>query len=170
MPDPPLSVLQGETFVQQSTKAKALEEGGLRLGESGQVSVADNLNVLLENPAESGVELTVFALVLFVDADSRTFPTFHKNPTTDLPTTTRTIMDPNLGTEAPTAAVIYADDMTTTMSGSDETFRFGSQPGRTEMPIFFKLPPGTSIGFTNTLGSLSSADVSVTAWFIEEAI
>lgn len=162
-----MSQFQGRA-ISTSSQADALENGGMRIGTTGQISISDNLNIILENPAGSGVELTLFALVTFTDAGSETFPTLHENPTTDLPTTERTIRDTNLGTTSTSAASLRADDMTTEMSGADATFVFGIESGRNEHRIFYKLPPGTSVGLSNPFSGLTSATATFSAWFIEQ--
>lgn len=167
---PPISTSEEDDVVSTSAVMDALSDGAVRIVGTGQLTVSDNLNILLENPSGSGVNATLFGVIAANSTSSVTFPTLHTNPTTDLPTTQRTAFDTNLGTDNTVAINLYADDMASEMSGGDDTIPFGTEGGRTEMQAFFAIPPGTSLGLSNPFSGLTSADASFTGWLIEEPL
>lgn len=164
----PTEPVQGASIETTAGQIASLARGEMRLASTGQISVSSNLNIMLENPGGSGVDLTLIAVVAVNDATSVTFPTLHFNPGSNLPTTARTITDPNLGTAAATAANLYADDMSSEMSGGSPSMTFGTESGRTEIQTFIQLSPGDSVGVSNPFGGITSANATFTAWFIEQ--
>lgn len=162
------SRIDDERVVSTPAAIDALKDGGVRLAGTGQISPGDSLNVLLENPAGSGYNAIVVGLSSFVDASDNTLLTTHLNPTTDLPTTARTTVDANLATGGADVVTLYADDMTTEMSGGSDSLTFGVEGGRSEIPVYAMLGPGDSYGLTNTLGGLTSPDVTLSAWVVLE--
>lgn len=167
-----VNLTKDEDIIIQDERFDELQSGTMRVASTEQLSAGtgDGIQITIENPSDSGVEMILFELVTF-STSGPLFPRAFINPDTGLPTTVRGVTDPNLQTDNTPQAVIKADTGETALSGGSDTgIEFGQNEGTDRRDIYVKIPEGDTLGFDVDPGGIAGTDVSFIFWFVEREV
>lgn len=161
-----------EDIVVQDERFDELEKGDIRVGTTGELSAGtgEGIQVTIDNPSDSGVEMVIFELVTFATSGPL-YPHMFVNPDTGLPTTEKGIIDTNLDTDNSSNIILKADTGSTALSGGTDTgIEFGQNSNVVRRDVFFKISPGTVVGFDIDSAAIGTAEGSMSIWFVERKL
>lgn len=161
-----------EDIVIQNERFDELEKGDIRIGSTGQLApgTGEGIQVTVENPSNSGVEMILFELVTFASTGP-IYPHLFINPDTGLPSTEKGVIDTNIETDNSPNVLVKADTGGTALSGGTDTgVEFGQDAGSTQRDVFFKVPEGDTLGIDIDSAAIASAEASFCFWFVERKL
>lgn len=128
----------------------------------------ESIRITLENPAGSGVNLTIVHVVAVIGPNQITNGNVFINPDTGLPATAFTPFNATVGHSYASKGVLKADTSTTELSGGTATdLHLSAHQGRNDIPALFVVSPGVTIGINIPLGTLQTGDGMFAAHYVE---
>lgn len=159
-----------EVYVREAWSA-GIANGRAYLLSTGQLALAlaGNINVLIRNPTDSGVAVTILGGVAFGTVTG--WATVRFDPTSGLPTTAQTTSRVNRAVASTASVEILAEaSATASLDGGEVGPVIGVGANiRTEIePLGIVLAPGQSVGIGSQFGA--AANLAVTVYVVEEPI